>query len=223
MKSLRTQFIRSLVPLHNPFSIKELLLASHLAVTYGILFVLWSWFFTMVKPVFRLLFLPWGFSPVGRELLMGFWFQAGVLIPYLVRKPGAAFFGSVVAALVQMPLVPWGVSTILSGIVQGLASEFVFLMARYQNDRLPVLLFAGGLPAFTSFLYEYKPFGYGKYATSVQVAMFITRLISGIVLGGYVPYQIAKSLRKTGVLPPHLFLQKGTSRKSDNPNMGENI
>lgn len=179
---------------------KELLLVSHLAIVYGILFIFWSLLFTSVRPLLRLLFLPWGFSPVGREFLTGFWFGAGVFIPYLVRKPGAALLGSIVAALVQMPLVPWGVSALLSGLFQGLASEFIFFLTRYKNYSLPVLLLAGSLPTFTSFLYEYKPFGYNKYATTVLYAMLGARFISGLILGTYFPYRIAKSLQRIGVL-----------------------
>lgn len=180
--------------------VRDLLVAAHVSVVYGMLFLLWNLAFVTLRPWLKLLFAVVGWGPVGSEWLMGFWFGAGVLVPYLVRKPGAAFLGEVVASMVQVAATPWGLLTVLSGIIQGAMSESVFAATRYRRWNTPVFLLAGALPALASFAFEYPLYNVGRYAWRVQVAMLLARLISGAVLGGWVPIQLGRAVLASRVI-----------------------
>ena len=73
------------------------------------------------------------------------WLIAGVLGGLIIRKPGAAIYTELVAAIVSA-LIGNAVGlllTIEAGIVQGLGAELVFALFLYRNWRLPVALLAG--------------------------------------------------------------------------------
>src|SRR3954468_5072948 len=73
----------------------------------------------------------WGLVwSAGRALLPelgffldGFYLVGGVMIGYIVRRPGAALLGEMVASLVELPLTPFGVVVLWLGFVQGLGVE----------------------------------------------------------------------------------------------------
>jgi hypothetical protein len=66
-------------------------------------------------------------------LFAGPWFLAGVVGGLVVRRPGAALFCEVVAALVSMlPGTEWGATVLVSGILQGLGAELAFALLGYS-------------------------------------------------------------------------------------------
>lgn len=174
---------------------RDIVVTAAIAVVFGLLYFVWTYVYEALKTGLTAVL-----GPVGTEALTGFWFIAGVIVPYIVRKPGAAIIGETIAALVEMPFTPWGWTTVVEGFLQGVASEVPFAATRYRNYRLPVILLAGGLPTFTSFAYEYIPYEYGSLEVGVQIAMVVLRFISGIILGGLLAKAIADALAKTGVL-----------------------
>ncbi len=174
--------------------LKDLMVANTLAVVYGLMFIAWSYLFVGLKPILTALFGIAGFGFLGQELLIGFWFGAGVLVPYLVRRPGAAFLGATVAALVEMPFIPWGFAALLSGLLQGAASELPFFLTRYRSYRWPVLMMAATLPALSSFAIEYVPYGYASFPLSVRLLTLGVRSLSGLVLGGIFAKKLADRL-----------------------------
>ena len=111
-------------------------------VAVGMLFVAWSWAYQLLSVI------PAPFNAWA----VGFWMLGGTLVPYVVRRPGAAFMGEMVAALVEAPLVPWGVTTLISGLVQGLPAEASFDLTGYRRWGLTVLMRAGAFAAYGGFL-----------------------------------------------------------------------
>ncbi len=62
-----------------------------------------------------------------------------------------------VAALVSMlPGTKWGVTTLVSGILQGLGAELAFLLLGYAAFGLGAALLAGALAAPLEALYEWQ-------------------------------------------------------------------
>ena len=78
---------------------------------------------------------PLGLSAFGFELIYGVWFMAATIAAYIIRKPGAAFFGETIAAVIETLLGnPFGVAhALLIGMAQGLGAEIGFAVSHIAS------------------------------------------------------------------------------------------
>ncbi len=118
--------------------------------------------------------------------LVGIWMVGGLLVPYVVRRPGAAFFGEVVAAFVSMALGnQWGILTMASGLAQGAGAELVFAAYRWKRFTGPALYGAAALAGLFSIVLDifvwsyYVTYSWGK----ILVAAILC-VVGSVVLGG---------------------------------------
>ena len=169
---------------------RDIVVGSALAVAVGMLFIAWTWVYQLLKVI------P---SPFG-AWTVGFWMLGGTLVPYIIRRPGAAFMGEMVAALVEAPLVPWGITTLVSGLVQGLPAEAAFALTGYRRWGTGVLLAAGALAALGGFLQEYYPYGIAEQLATIQAIEVALRMLGGAILAGLVAKALGDRLADTGVL-----------------------
>ncbi|RKX79617.1 MAG: thiamine ABC transporter permease [Spirochaetes bacterium] len=173
------------------FKLTEVVTLIVLSVTLGVLW--WGWTFV------------WGLaSPLGsiglNYLLYGFWFTGGTLIPFLIRKPGAALLGEVVAAVVEAFITQWGITAVIWGLVQGAACELVFALTRYRKYDLTVLIIAGALAGVFAYILDFFYSHYAGLQPWVWAVQIISVIISGVVLAGLLSYYVGKGIIKTGVL-----------------------
>lgn len=174
------------------WSTRDIVVTAALAVASGIAFILFDWFYTVVQGI--------GGNFVGNALA-GFWLVGGLLVPYIVRKPGSALFGELVASLVEASFNPWGAIVIISGLLEGVGSEVVFLATGYRRFSAKVMFIAGSFGAAVFFVTQ--PLwtqGYYKLDLPVIIAYFILRTLSGGVLAGLLGKGIGDALVPTGVL-----------------------
>lgn len=176
----------------------------------AVLCLLWGIFFIVWHPIHKYVTLwlrTWAVFLVGaravkwpmQEIFMGMWFGAGVMVPYIIRKPGAALVAEVVAALIEVPFNSHALLVLGSGLVQGAASEVPFLVTHYRNYRWPVLFLAGGLPAFTSIAYEYATGRYHLLSPQILLWMLFLRFVSGALLSGGGTKLLTLHLAKTNI------------------------
>jgi energy-coupling factor transport system substrate-specific component len=182
----------------------DIVVASVIGVASGVIFIVWN---QASNPLSGLLspLLP-GLS----ALLGGGWLFAGVLGGIIIRKPGAALYTELLAAVVSTLIGnQWGPLTLVSGIVQGLGAELVFALFLYSNYRLYVVLLAGagaGLALGINDLVLWYPGSASAFAT-----IYITSaIISGIVLAGLLSWFAVRGLARTGAL--HRFAAGRDSR-----------
>src|SRR5262245_19032284 len=176
----------------NSWSLREILIVAAIGATYGFLYLGWVQVWLISQAVF---------GPVTMDVMMGFWFIASVIAAAIIRKPGAALLGEVLAALVEVLLgSPAGLLLILVGLVQGVGAEAVFAVTRWRDYRLPVLMAARVGSAVFSFVYTWIRFDYGAQAPGLLVTMFVVRCLSGALLGGLAGYLVARALYRPGVL-----------------------
>lgn len=170
---------------------RDIILTANLGLVFGVLFLGWNIVWKLAKPL----------EASGlQELLIGFWFIAGIVVPYIVRKPGAALAAEVLAALAEMLAGgEWGATLLLSGIIQGGAMELVFAATGWKNYSLPVLIAAGVAAGAASSVLDYFLW-YSTLAPAVLAVMFVCRLISGAVLAGWLGKTLTDALARTGVL-----------------------
>jgi energy-coupling factor transport system substrate-specific component len=184
---------------------RELVVAAVLAVAVGVIF--WGWGL-LWSGVFSLIPFPFSYVTVG------VWMMGGLLVPYIVRRPGAALMGELVAALVSMALGnQWGILTMASGLVQGVGAEAVFASFRWKRFTGVALYGAAALAGAFSILLD--TFVYSYYATyswgSIGVAAILC-VVGSVILGGILSQVLGEALVKTGVLSG-LAISKGKAKR----------
>ena len=172
----------------------DIVVASVLATASGLVFVVWNIASNPISaPLTALL-------PGLQALLAGGWLFAGVLTALVIRKPGAALYGELVAATVSALVGnQWGVLTLESGLVQGLAAELVFAIFLYRAWNLPVAVLSGavaGLALAVNDLILWYP---GSAATFSAIYV-VSAIVSGAVIAGALSWFVVRGLAKTGAL-----------------------
>jgi energy-coupling factor transport system permease protein len=172
----------------------DIVIGAVLAVAAGVVFWGWDGVWTpLSKPLDALL-------PGLDSLLGGVWLFPAVLIPLIVRKPGAAIFAELVAATVEAILgTYWGASTLLSGFIQGLGAEIVFAAFLYLGWRLGTAILAGagaGLALAVLDLIVSYP---GSKPAFILIYV-IGSVVSGAVIAGFLSWLVVRALARTGAL-----------------------
>lgn len=159
----------------------DIVIAAVVAVACAVVFVGWNFGSHIFDGLQALL-------PGIQSLGYGPWLLGGPLAALIIRKPGAALFGELVAAAVSMLLgAPWGLQTLESGLVQGLAVEVVFAAFLYRNWSLPVAALAGAAAGFVAGINDWI-FYYAGADT-----LFLTIYIAGATLSGAVIAEIGRA------------------------------
>lgn len=172
----------------------DIVVASVLATAAGLVFVLWN---VASNPISTPLSAT---LPGLQALLGGGWLFAGVLTALVIRKPGAALYGELVAATVSALVGnQWGVLTLESGLVQGLGAELVFAVFLYRRWGLPMAVLAGavaGLALAVNDLILWYP----GSATAFVTIYTVSAIVSGALVAGLLSWFVVRSLAKTGAL-----------------------
>lgn len=175
----------------------DIVVAAVLGVALGLVFWAWNtvgyaWFISMDA-----------LTPGLGGLAVGIWLIGGVIGGLVIRKPGAALLVEVIAAIVSMLIGNvWGVSTLLSGIVQGLGAELIFAIFLYRRFTLPVAMLAGAGAALGAWVFELF---YGSSPNILKTLEFntiylVSLLVSGALLAGLVGWLAVRGLAATGAL-----------------------
>jgi energy-coupling factor transport system substrate-specific component len=181
----------------------DIVVASILGVAAGIIF--WAWGLAYNGLSTFLQFLP-GFSAI----LGGGWLFAGVLGGLVIRKPGAALYTELLAAVVSALIgTQWGFLTLESGLIQGLGAELVFLAVTYRKFNLPVATLAGAAAGVTLAINDLILW-YPGVTVGFQSVYVISAIISGAAIAGIGSYYLVKALARTGALQRFAAGQEAT-------------
>ena len=173
----------------------DIVIAAVIAVSSGVIF--WAW--NSTHHLLDFLFLAF---PPSAALVSGMWLFPAVLGALIIRKPGAALFCELVAAMVSALMgSEFGLTVLASGLAQGLGAELVFAAFRYRKFNLPVALLAGaGAELFGSvndtFIFRWFP----EYTTGMLFAYIAFMTISGVLIAGLLSFLATRALAKTGAL-----------------------
>jgi energy-coupling factor transport system permease protein len=171
----------------------DIVVSAVIAVVSGVVFLGWGPVYNLLSPVIG------GTSP-AIAIISGLWFFPAVLVPLLVRRPGAALFAELVAASVEALLGgQWGLPTLISGLVQGLGAEAVFALFGYRRYTLPVALLAGAGSGVGAAIYETIRSNLAQPAWYVATYAGLT-ILGGALIAGLGSWLLAQALAKTGVL-----------------------
>ena len=184
----------------------DIVVASVVAVASGVVFWVWGQAYNPSSgPVTAVL-------PGFQGILNGPWLFAGVLPALIVRKPGAALYGEVVAAVVSMLIgTQWGFATLLSGVVQGLGAEIVFALFLYARWTLGTALLAGAATGIAESILDLL-YSYPGAKPEFAIVYTITTTISGVVIAGLGSWLLVKALARTGALSRFAAGREATGR-----------
>jgi energy-coupling factor transport system permease protein len=170
----------------------DIIVTAAIAVVTGLMHFGYGFFYNAMAAVL---------GPVWVMLFLGFYYLPGTLIGYAVRKPGAALFGSLLSALVQILAgSPFGILALWAGALQGAGAEGVFALTRYRRFGPVVLSLAATASGILAYLYEYLLFSYNELEFAVQAGYFLVRIPSAVILAGLLGYLIGQGVTKSGVL-----------------------
>lgn len=181
-------------PAQRGWRVVDIVVAAVLAVAVGLIFLAWN------GPGYALFEALDVTTPGFGGLAAGFWLLGGVLGGLIIRKPGAAVFVEVLAASISALLgSQWGISTIYSGLAQGLGAELVFLAFAYKRWNLPVAMLAGAGAGIGAWILEGLMGNFAKSA-AFQSIYLVSLVVSGAILAGLVGWLLVKALAATGAL-----------------------
>jgi energy-coupling factor transport system permease protein len=172
----------------------DLVVASVLGVAGGLVFYVWNANYGVISQ-------PLSALPII-SLLGGMWLLPGVLGGLIIRRPGAALFVELVAAVVSALLgSQWGFSVVYYGLIQGLGAELIFAVLLYRKFGLPSAIGAGVAAAAAIApvdIFGYYPTNSGGW----QVIYALGLMVSGAVIAGVGAWALTRSLAATGALRP---------------------
>jgi energy-coupling factor transport system substrate-specific component len=171
----------------------DIVVTAAIAVAFGVVFWAWGLVWSAATPAFVAV-------PPAQNMLYGVWFIAAILAGLVVRKPGAALFAELVAASVEALLGgQWGIDTLVSGAIQGLAAEAVFALARYRVWDLRVAIVASAVMAVGAWLHD-TPLYYPDLPLTDQLVILVFMIISAAILAGVGSWWLLQALAQSGVL-----------------------
>jgi energy-coupling factor transport system substrate-specific component len=171
----------------------DIVVTSVIAVAVGVIFWAWSAGYAGIAV------LTAAFPPLS-GFYGGGWLIAGVLGGLIIRKPGAALYCELLAAVVEGFLgTHFGWAVVISGLVQGMAAELGFAAFRYRRWTLPVALLAGLLAGIVMGASENVLYNV-EWAAQWKQLYIVFAAISGTAIAGLLPWLAVRALGRTGVL-----------------------
>ena len=172
----------------------DIVVASVIAIACSVVFLLWNVGYEVPSALLK------PFLPGLQGLLAGPWLVAGVLGGLIIRKPGAALYTELVASIISALVGnQWGPLTIVSGLVQGLGAELVFLVFAYAVWRLPVAILAGAGAGLACGIND-RILWYAGADTTFTIVYIVSTTLSGALVAGAGSWFIARGLAATGAL-----------------------
>lgn len=173
--------------------IVDIVVAAVIAVAFGVVFLAWNALNTLTTPIFAGI-------PALQAILYGVWLLPGVLVGLIVRRPGAAFFGNFVAALVSALLgSTFGADAILSGVLQGAGAELGFAIGLYRWWGPAAAALAGALAGVAAAVHDVIVY-YPDLGVDYWIVYAVAAVASGAVLAGGGAWLLLRALVATGVL-----------------------
>jgi energy-coupling factor transport system substrate-specific component len=173
--------------------ITDVVVAAVLAVAFGSVFQGWNLLWSATGPAFA------AFPPL-QGLMYGVWMLPAVVIALIVRRPGAALFGEVLAASASALFgAPWGLLTIVYGVMQGGAAELIFAVLVYRRWGLVVSIVAGAAAGAAAVLLDLALY-YPDWAAGWQVTYAALVIPSAALIAGAGGWLLVRALARTGVL-----------------------
>lgn len=172
----------------------DIVVASVIGVALGVVFFVWGFAYTGLDAPLKALL------PGVGAFTEGVWLVGAVLGGLLIRKPGAAIYVELLAAVVEALIGgQWGLLTLVSGLVQGLGAEVVLALFGYRIFRLPVAWLAGAGAGAGLAVFELNAY-YAGSGSLFATVFTLSAILGGAVLAGTLSWLAVRALAGTGAL-----------------------
>lgn len=184
----------------------DIVVASVLGVAGGLVMTLWNLVYSPVTAPLEVAL------PGLQAIMYAIWLFPAVLVGLVVRKPGAALYGELVAAAVSALLGGmWGWTALAWGLVQGLGAEIVFAILLYRAwGLLPAIL--AGMGAGVGLVVMDLTFYYAGTRPEFMVVYAVSAIVSGAVIAGLGSWLLVRGLARTGALSRFAAGREGATR-----------
>jgi energy-coupling factor transport system permease protein len=173
----------------------DIIVAAVLGIAIGVVYWLWD------TPGYAWYGAADAVTPGLGGIANGGWLLAGVVGALVVRKPGAAIFVELLAAVVEMGIgEQWGITTVYSGLAEGALMELVFALFLYRRFNVGVAMLAGAAGGFGEWALELLAFGNLAKSAAYNAIYLVSTVVSGAVIAGLVGWLIVRALAATGAL-----------------------
>ncbi len=173
----------------------DIVVASTLGVASGLVFFVWNQLYTpLTAPLEAAL-------PGVQACLYAVWLFPAVLGGIVIRKPGAAIYVEVIAAVVSALIgAQWGgFWTIEAGVVQGLGAEIIFAVFAYRFWNIGIAALAGVGAGLAMGINDSIVWNVGASPAFITIYI-IASAIGAAVIAGLGSWAIMRGLAKTGAL-----------------------
>jgi energy-coupling factor transport system substrate-specific component len=173
----------------------DLVTITTLGVAFGVVFWGWGKLYAAVGTAGIFAYPPTG------AIFGGGWLIAGVVIGLIVRKPGAALAGEIIAASISalLPGNEWGMTPLVSGALQGLGVEIVLAIGLYAKFTAVWAALGGILAAIFEVPYEWSNW-YTDWAWDYKFAHLGIFMASGAIIAGLGGWLLVRALARAGAL-----------------------
>jgi energy-coupling factor transport system substrate-specific component len=173
----------------------DIIVAAVLGIAIGVVYWLWD------TPGYAWYGAADAVTPGLGGIANGGWLFAGVVGALVIRKPGAALFTELLAAVVEMAIgEQWGITTIYSGLAQGLLMELVFAAFLYRRFGFGVAMLAGAAGGLGEWALELAAFGNAAKSVAFNTIYLVSTMLSGAIIAGIVGWHVVRALAATGAL-----------------------
>lgn len=169
---------------------RDLLVTAVIAIVFGLLSIGLNYLFALLTAV----------NPMLVSVLSGIYYTPMIMAMFIIRRPGAIVLAALIGHLVMIAFNPFGWMESIFSVFIALFYELPFLVTRYRDFRLRILLISGGLAGFISFV---SMFAFGSLSALTPLSQIMTMVLfvfSGMILGGWLAKLLSAFLVKTGVL-----------------------
>ncbi len=173
----------------------DLVTVATLGVAFGVIFWGWGKLYGVAGTIGMLAYPPSG------AIFGGGWLIAGIVGGLIIRKPGAALGTEVIAASVSalLPGNEWGMTTLVSGLLQGLGAEIILAVFLYRKFTPQVAMLAGALAGAFESVFEWQVW-YADWGFTHKIVHLGIFVVSGAVIAGLGGWLLVRALAKTGAL-----------------------
>lgn len=186
------------------WKLKDVLMIAICAVLFGVVYLGVTYAGGFLYGVLT----PAGLGSLGYEPFYGIYFMAAAFGIYVMRKPGTGVVAELLAAILECLMGNFfGPIIILSGLVQGIGFELIFALKKYKKFDLATMIQGAVICSCVTMVYNLIISGYNLIAVPVLLLMLTVRIISAVVVDGFVTRKLADGLAKAGVLKGYAISQ----------------
>lgn len=135
-------------------------------------------------------------GPVGARLASyGLWFIGAPLAATLIKKPLSAFLGETVGAFVETLIAPaGGITNIIYGVLQGLASELAYAAFRYKKWSVALGSLSGLAAGPVAVALDALLFG--DIGSALEMTLWVLAAMASGAIYGFIASYAAKSVKR---------------------------